>query len=143
MPSPATAGLPNPAQYDTTSVSGVVIDQVTGLWWQQSVPTNVLGYVIGTQADALTYCAHLNLGGYCDWRLPTRIELVSIVDFTQIDPAINGSAFPNTPLTFFWTASTYTPSPGSGWVVNFADGHTYFAYLSAAYPAFRCVRGGA
>ena len=37
MPNPPTAGLPNAQSYDTMSLTGVVIDLITGLQWQQTV----------------------------------------------------------------------------------------------------------
>ncbi len=80
MPNPASAGLPHPAQYDT-SKAGVVLDKVTGLTWQATVSTSTYAW-----ADAKAYCASLSLGGFKDWRLPSRIELVSIVDFTIAKP---------------------------------------------------------
>src|SRR5436190_8651121 len=36
MPNPPSAGLPNPASYDT-SRDGIVTDKVTGLIWQRRV----------------------------------------------------------------------------------------------------------
>lgn len=35
-----------------------------------------------TYVEGETYCANLSLGGQSDWRVPTRIELVSLVDYT-------------------------------------------------------------
>jgi Protein of unknown function (DUF1566) len=145
MPNPAGAtGVPNLASYDTTSVPGVVIDNVTGLWWQQPLGgTNNQGVNEGgmPQSEAITYCAHLNLGGHCDWRLPTRIELISIVDFTTWNPAINGSVFPGTPSQPFWTASPYlvNGAVGYAWGVTFLDGSTS-SFAAGQTNYVRCVR---
>src|SRR5262245_28544364 len=71
MPNPPSTGLPNPASYDT-SVDGVVCDEVTGLLWQREVDSTAV-YI---RSEASAYCDGLELAGYDDWRLPTRIELV-------------------------------------------------------------------
>src|SRR5690606_34797912 len=82
MPHPVESGLPHPASYDT-SQPDVVVDNVTGLMWQRE-PSESQPY-----EDAASYCGDLATGGFCDWRLPTRIELVSLVDFTRENPAID------------------------------------------------------
>jgi hypothetical protein len=87
MPNPSSSGLPNPARYDT-SKPGVVLDQVTGLMWQRESSAEY-GF-----AAAAAHCSELELAGRCDWRLPTRIELVSLVDFTLSNPTLDMSAFP-------------------------------------------------
>jgi hypothetical protein len=141
MPNPSDAGVSPVDSYDTSSVAGVVIDKVTGLWWQHPIDANdnqgnnCSGGC--TQAQALTYCAHLNLGGHCDWRLPTRIELISIVDITRQNPAIDGPAFPGTPAADFWTASSL-PELGA-WVVGFAAGGMQI-YAQSTLDRVRCVR---
>lgn len=75
-----------------------------------------------TEALAETYCGSLGatIGG--KWRLPTRIELVALIDFTRtpaIDPLFLESA------KVFWTSSPYRPyDPKLGlqyWTVNFGD----------------------
>jgi hypothetical protein len=142
MPNPASGGLPHPASY--TSMSGYVIDNVTGLWWQH--PIDVLNdqgksCAAGcTQTDALAYCAHLTLGGHCDWRLPTRVELVSIVDFAVSNPAIDTLAFPSTPVAQFWTSSPYAGDTSRAWYVYFGGGYTAYDVTASASYRVRCVR---
>ncbi len=131
MPNPAEladAGLPNPAHYDTTSMTGIVVDEVTGLWWQQPMDakdTQNADCMAGcTQPQALAYCANLTIGTYSGWRLPTRIELVSILDFAQLGSTINQAAFPSTPPEYFWTSSLIPGSPGQAYDVYFLDATT-------------------
>jgi len=86
-----TAGAPNLESY-TDNGDGTVTDNVTGLMWQQVVPSATY-----TWANAVAYCPTLALAGHSSWRLPSRIELESIVDFGQSSPSINGTYFPSTP----------------------------------------------
>jgi hypothetical protein len=129
MPNPASTGLPNPASY-TTNGDGTVTDNVTGLIWQGTVDSDP-----HTKAQAATYCA--NLSGA--WRLPTRVELVSLVDFTigSPGPTINQRFFPNTPSAAFWTSSAY--SSGYAWIVAFDSGVASADVVASAYRV-RCVR---
>lgn len=113
MPNPASLPLPNPASYDTQAPE-IVVDRVTGLSWQRvaAAPTDF--------DPANAACAALVLAGKDDWRLPTRIELASLVDFTS-SPAIDKSAFADTPAVWFWSGSSVagTEEP---WAIDFASG---------------------
>jgi hypothetical protein len=132
MPNPASATLPNPASY--TVEGDTVKDNVTGLVWQRTVPTQTYDW-----AGAKAYCASLSLGGLTEWRLPSRIELVSLVDFTKFDPSIDTTAFPSTPSSVFWSSSPVAVY-GGAWYVDFHDGGTYSGGASSHYHAVRCVR---
>jgi hypothetical protein len=102
MPNSASSGLPNAQSYDT-STPGVVRDRVTGLFWQRNADSPRLSWT-----NAISYCATLVLAGCGGWRLPTRIELVSIIDYGRQGPAIDTVAFPNTFVEAYWTS---TPAP--------------------------------
>ena len=54
------------------------------MWQQAAAPSTY------TWEQAKAYCPTLTLAGHSDWRLPTRIELVSLVDFGRSAPAISG-----------------------------------------------------
>lgn len=62
------------------------------------------------------------LGGYRDWRLPTREELETIVEKCRQAPSINENVFPNTPWAGFWTSSTNTSEADQAWFVGFYYG---------------------
>lgn len=111
-----------------------VTDNVTKLMWQQNVNTT---YV--TQTEAIQQCAALPLAGYHDWRLPTQIELLSIVDYTRANPSLDATHFPGTPAYAFWSSTPYTPSNAFGWGVTFDYGTG--GTNTVLFPAgVRCVR---
>jgi hypothetical protein len=139
MPNPASAGLPNPASY-TDNGDGTVTDNVTKLVWQKAV-TSSQAY---SWCNAINYCATLTLAGRT-WRLPTRIELLSLVDFTRTGPAINTTSFPGVPGgKYHWTSSPWVVSqiatkPQYSWIVNFSEGLTSNAGDRTAAEYARCV----
>jgi hypothetical protein len=76
-------------------------------------------------------------GGY---RLPTVKELLTIVDFSKSNPAIDSNAFPNTPAVAFWTATPLAGSPPtSAWFISFDDGYAGNADMGQPNRV-RCVR---
>jgi hypothetical protein len=131
----AWAIWPMPNVGDYTVTADTVRDNVTGLLWQRT-PTQIYWW-----SDAVAYCENLTLGAYSDWRLPTRIELVSIVDYGSISPAIDSGVFPGTPLMLFWSSSLTAWAGASAWAVDFNVGNVSICTRNSA-TAFgvRCVR---
>ena len=133
MPNPNSAGLPNPSSYTQDVLDDIVTDEITGLMWQRTVDDST-----HTWAEARMYCLDLVHAGYDDWRLPWRIELVSLVDYTKTNPAID-DVFPNTAPNEYWTASKSADNSANAWVVHFGEGHTITKNQGTAFRA-RCVR---
>ncbi|MBX3182198.1 MAG: DUF1566 domain-containing protein [Polyangiaceae bacterium] len=132
-PLPGSPG--HAVSYTVNNTDKTVLDNVTGLLWQQEVASGTHSFSAGK-----TYCSNLVWGGRSDWRLPTRMELLSIVDLTQRDPAIDGAAFPSTPHGAnidFWS-ETARPGESQGWVVAFAQGIAHVIATTAARHV-RCV----
>ncbi len=123
----------------------VVLDHETELMWER-LPS-LQSQVVWQEADA--HCTDLKLGGYDDWRVPTRVELESIVDFSRFNPA-TATPFrvPEHPPPFFslfyWTASKHNfggADDMSRFAVDFDLGQT--AWETTTLPLLvRCVRGG-
>jgi hypothetical protein len=130
----SSVGAAAPAGRYTVSV-GTVTDTKTKLTWQRVVPSTPR-----TWADAMAYCAGVGASlGSTGWRLPTRKELQTIIDESRTDPAIDPTAFPDTPAGAFWSSSPVVGSPSYAWNVYFYNGSTYDAAMLEAFSV-RCVR---
>jgi hypothetical protein len=131
----STAGLSADAPRGryTHDTQDTTYDSVTKLTWQRDP-----GPAVYTQPEALGYCEQLELTGD-DWRLPSRAELLSLVDPTRINPAIDRLAFPRVPARRFWSSSAYVPEPGSNWYVDFASGESQGRSETASLSVL-CVR---
>ncbi len=70
--------------------------------------------VNGTNSEALC--------GFTDWRVPITQELMSIVDNSRYNPAIDTDYFPNTNSSFFWSASPLANDSDYAWYVYFDGG---------------------
>lgn len=118
----------------------VVFDRLTGLTWQRNVPADAPA---DSWQAALDYCKNtFNLPGYpSGWRLPTRIELTSLVDYTKAGPAIDPEAFPGLkaePTLFFWTSSSF--GGALAWIVSFQAGYVGLGDKAESTYRARCVR---
>jgi hypothetical protein len=128
-----TAGVPHLASY-TNNGDGTVTDNVTSLMWQQTASSTQM-----TQAASVTYCQGLNLAGHADWRLPSIIELTSIVDLAVANPSINTQAFPSASSGIFWSSTQFALLPGNAYTVEFGRGSEIYGGTGQSENV-RCVR---
>lgn len=123
------ASLDRFARELTVLAEPVVSDDISGLIWQgcsagQSGANCATGSA-STYAwsQALADCEQVGWAGYDDWRLPSIRELLSISeDQGNRILAIDGTAFPATPSSGFWTASTVAWDVSQAWYVYFSVG---------------------
>ena len=83
--------------------------------------------------------------GHTDWRLPSIVELQTIVD-TNATGCGSGSpcidpVFGPTASDFYWSASTLASFPDGAWPVNFNFGYVFNAFKTDG-NFVRAVRGG-
>jgi hypothetical protein len=126
------SGLPNEVSYEVTEE--LVTDTVTGLVWERSSPVERT-----TWADAKARCDALELGGRDDFRLPGRIELVTILDFEQLPVA--ASVFADAVSDYHFTSSPAAFVEGSAYSVYFGAGETAIASADPGRAVSRCVAG--
>lgn len=149
----------NPMSF-TDNGNGTVTDNNTGLIWQQcSIGQNNDSSCSGSAVSYNWYrasgtyhssynpssedvCGSLNFGGYSDWRLPAKKELMSIVDYAipYPGPTINTTYFPNTKSSYYWSSTTNAYYPSSAWSVYFYYGDVIPNGKDYGYYV-RCVRG--
>jgi hypothetical protein len=107
-----------------------VIDSTTGLEW---IAKPLAGEF--EHQKAIDACAALDFAGHKDWRLPTRAELLTLVDITRHEPAIDTAAFPDFPKRgWFWTSDLCAWSSASAWFVHFSYGNV--SYYHRDYGGF-------
>lgn len=104
--------LARPTSDYTPNTNGTVLHKPTQLTWQRcmvgqtwtgSACAGSANTLTWTQARALTS----NFAGQSDWRLPTALELDSLVDYTKSFHTINTDLFPeNDPELYVWSGST-------------------------------------
>ena len=106
------------------SVSGdCVTDNLTGLMWTQNAN---LPNETKTWEQALDYANNLSLCGYTDWRLPNRKELLSLIDYSEYNPALAiGHPFTNVQSDIYWSSNTHANNTGVAWEVYISSGIVY------------------
>ena len=132
----------------TASENEVVTDSITGLMWQRQVPDLYTGCTGGNPVgslcawqEAIDYCETLDYGSHQDWRLAKPHELYSIVNNGRNDPAIDTTAFPDTPPEDHWSSLSDVGDTSIAFYMGFDFGHTYLGPKTNYYDA-RCVRSG-
>jgi len=114
------------------SGDGTIKDKQTGLTWQKcSVGQTNDASCSGTASSldwgtAITTCSGISLAGKT-WRLPSTIELKSIVDTTVVtEPAINPILFPSTLWNMYWSSTAYAQDNTQARSVNFWNGDLHY-----------------
>jgi hypothetical protein len=79
--------------------------------------------------------------GRCDWRLPSVVEIQTILDCSFGDPC-SDPLFGSTASPFYWSASSRATNPGPVWVANFTDGSVSSTSFKTNDFFVRAVRTG-
>jgi hypothetical protein len=72
------------------------------------------------------------------WRLPTFNELLSIVDYRRVNPAIN-PVFEYVNEGTYWTSIDFSATTSRAWTIDFRTGKTYYSYKTTNHSV-RCVK---
>ncbi|MFM7144348.1 MAG: DUF1566 domain-containing protein [Alphaproteobacteria bacterium] len=150
--------------------NGVIKDQKTGLFWEQksddgSIHDKDDAYTWTTgdpweaNGTAFTvFLAALNtppcFGGFCDWRVPTIMELRTIVDYGRSNPSVptvfDAACTPGCTSTTcgctrtdnHWSSTSFQVSSNYAWIKSFGTGYDG-TLLKSGTACVRAVRGGA
>ncbi len=141
--------------WEIKTTNGLRSKDHTYTWYNSNAATN--GGAAGTasggtcatvgRCDTEKFVADVNAVGLCgasDWRIPTKNELVSIVDYgiAYPGPTIDTTWFPYTPTSFFWSASAYAGNSGNAWYGYFGDGNAGSGSVKSNAYQVRLVRAG-
>jgi len=107
-----------------------VSDNTTGLEWEDDETTSSVKM---TWEKANNYCSQ----GNNVWRLATRRELSSLVDYSAYNPSIDDS-FDNTASDYYWSIDTSIRDKNKAWVISFSEGVETTVAKSSSYFV-RCV----
>ncbi len=123
--------------------SDIVIDTSTRKMWQDNRDTR---YKKLTFSKAIEYCNNLTLGGYDDWRLPNKNELLSILDTknfrTNWKLLDKNFYYQNlNQWSPYISSTTFVRDEDMAWSVHFGSGRNYLVRKSPYDTyAIRCVR---
>lgn len=102
--------------YFINNGNGTITDTVTGLMWQQVDGGEM------TFDKALIYANDLVLGGYSDWRMPSVLELNSLLNHDKNNPALNTSFFTATAAQYWWSGQKQVNDGNKAWCANAGGG---------------------
>jgi hypothetical protein len=131
----AGGALPGPAARRYLARGAVIEDAITGLTWQATVDATRRSL-----ADAEAHCGALVLEGHDDFRVPSRLELVTLLASTRsptIDPIFEGTL-----AEYHWTRSLHPLRDTSASTAYFGAAEIVFALARDPSAVVRCVRGG-
>lgn len=118
---------------------GTITDSATGLMWIRAPQTAPGAPFNGKMswANAIINCEALTYAGHNDWRLPNVKEMVSILDFENATPPVDGGIFTDyEPAQTYWTSTTDRGTPTRAWRISAGSGYVYWAAKTSIYYAF-------
>ncbi len=117
---------------------GTITDRSMGLMWQQPTSDRLYNW-----SNASLYCDNLVLNNdgqwttgtpndsgskYDDWRLPSKIELDSLLDRSFWPWIIDHEFFPNTMLFLYWSSTSYNNNVYLAKLVDFTFGYSFASF---------------
>ena len=116
--------------------NAAVLDKNTGLVWEQTPDDTIREW-----DKAGYYCVNKKVGGTAGWRLPSVVELMSVLDPTLGAPFVSPKIFTGIRSpSGYWSATTIADEPTFAWVVDFGRGLAVFSIKNRPSLAW-CVRG--
>jgi len=138
-----------------THSNACVFDETTGLMWSRTISASVgptsnglLPWTTtgsgGTAEGIFPYVAVANaasLSGWTDWRIPNRVELVTMLDMEATTAQPDSTAFPSIASALnIWSATTQPSNTANGINVNTQTGASNTNAKTNTGPAW-LVRG--
>jgi formylglycine-generating enzyme required for sulfatase activity len=115
---------PNPRFTIVTNGADLTVtDNLTGLEWikaPHALPGNSSSK---SWNSAIDFCNSLVYAGKSDWRLPSRKELMSLIDYGRYSPALPaGNPFVGVQNGYYWSGTSYANQTNYAWPVSMSEG---------------------
>lgn len=113
------------------NTDGTVLDNTTKLMWSRCLVgqswDSSSSSCTGTAqqldwSEALLEGKRSTLAGYSTWRLPNAKEVLTLIERSCVDPAINITAFPSSNSENMWTGTTMITEPERAWAIAMYSG---------------------
>lgn len=124
-------------------------DKSTALVWARDA--NIVNKAL-TWNEALRFIKQLNgkkHGGYSDWRLPTKDELQTIIDYAKSQGYINDfsevfnkTGFKNVQVFYYWSSTSNPYDTGDAFGITMFNGGTTSGNKNSSSYNVWPVRGG-
>jgi hypothetical protein len=138
MPNYAQDGGPGENIPTYAATDGGFVDSVSNLVWSEPIAPADKG--LKSYERAQTICASLGGG---KWRLPSRIELVTLLDLSRSGVRVDPT-FSSTEALQYWTSSEVRVVGGAGsgeqWTVDFGAGGVGKQNAATGTGAVRCIK---
>jgi len=133
-------GFRNRGDRFVTSKDGkYVCDRTTGDIWEQDPDS--FNRPAMNHAEALAFCLALDKGHGQKYELPSVQQLVSVLDYTQSNPALTPGVFSNVQSSTYWSATLFALFPTDAWNVFVFNGDVSFNDTATDFFVW-CVRRG-
>jgi len=124
-------GQPWPVpRFTVITDTNLVFDNLVGRMWTRQAG---IGGSLASWTEAMTLCNNFELGDYTDWRLPSRREAWSLIDFGSVTYMPAGHPFSGGGAFTYWTSTTYSLDPTKAWSL----------YGGLVGPSLKIVSNGA
>ena len=131
-PAPVAPIITSAATRFTDNSNGTVTDSITGLIWLKdadcaTVSPNAWAAALNAVATLASPSCGLSDGSTTgQWRLPSRDELQSLIDYTTRSPALpTGHPFTGVQSGSYWSSSSDASDTSYAWHVNLYYGRVY------------------
>ena len=121
-----------------SSLSDVIVDNNTGLTWAKSPSSSE--YTWDNRATPCNNLNGTNYGEKSNWRVPSLLELQTIVDTSRYNPATN-SNFGVSARYDLWTDNAFEGNSSYSWSFSPYVGDSYPKYTKTSTLKVLCVSG--
>jgi hypothetical protein len=114
--------------------NAVIVDTQTGLMWTRNASLSEFPM---TWNEALSFIKEMNaseLYGYCDWKLPNRKELFSLMSHETINPSLpRPHPFINVFTSYYWTSTSSARLPKQAWYIHLGGARVFLGIKYSSY----------